>query len=36
MVEVWNMALEERIITFFVIGALLISTAFIRKLQPEQ
>ncbi|MCR4285829.1 MAG: DUF2339 domain-containing protein [Candidatus Kaiserbacteria bacterium] len=30
-IDVWNMALTERIITFFVIGALLMSTAFIKQ-----
>ena len=34
-IEVWNMDLGGRIITFLVIGALLISTAFIRKLHPS-
>jgi preprotein translocase subunit SecG len=31
LVEVWEMSLEGRIATFLIIGALLISTAFIRK-----
>ena len=31
MVDVWQMDLTRRIITFFLIGALLISTAFINK-----
>lgn len=30
-VEVWNMDITERIITFFVIGVLLMSTAFIKQ-----
>jgi uncharacterized membrane protein len=35
-VDVWQMALSGRIITFFVIGALLMSTAFLKKLRnPE-
>lgn len=32
-IDVWQMALSERIITFFVIGALLMSTAFLKKLR---
>lgn len=32
LVEVWNMETEGRIITFFVVGVLFVSTAFIRKL----
>ena len=37
VVDVWQMALTGRIITFFVIGVLLISTAFIGKLNaPKQ
>ncbi len=40
LIEVWDMALTGRIITFFIIGALLISTAFIgrgkkQEVQPE-
>ncbi len=35
VVDVWNMALAARIITFFVIGVLLISTAFIRRQKRE-
>lgn len=35
LVEVWNMNLEGRIITFVIIGIMLISTAFIRKLNPQ-
>ncbi len=31
LVEVWNMAMTERIIAFFVIGLLLMSTAFIKQ-----
>jgi hypothetical protein len=31
LVEVWNMSLSGRIITFFVIGIMLISTAFIKQ-----
>jgi uncharacterized membrane protein len=35
-IDVWQMALSGRIITFFVIGALLMSTAFLKKLRnPE-
>lgn len=33
-IEVWDMSLEGRIITFLIIGGLLISTAFIRKERP--
>jgi uncharacterized membrane protein len=33
LVEVWDMALSGRIITFFSIGALLMSTAFIERRQ---
>lgn len=33
LIDVWEMSLEGRIITFVIIGALLISTAFIKKLQ---
>jgi hypothetical protein len=36
VVDVWHMALTGRIITFFVIGILLISTAFIGKLNSEK
>lgn len=35
LIEVWNMNLEGRIITFVIIGIMLISTAFIRKLHPQ-
>jgi len=36
LVDVWKMALSYRIITFFLIGALLISTAFLgKKKQPQ-
>ena len=35
LVEVWNMALTGRIITFCVIGVLLISTAFISRSKPS-
>jgi hypothetical protein len=31
LIDVWDMALAGRIITFFAIGALLMSTAFMRK-----
>ena len=31
LIEVWDMALTARIITFFVIGALLMSTVFIKR-----
>ena len=31
LIDVWNMALAGRVITFFVIGALLMSTAFLTK-----
>ncbi len=31
LVEIWDMDIAEKIVTFFVIGALLISTAFIKK-----
>jgi FtsH-binding integral membrane protein len=34
-VEVWSMALSGRIITFFLIGALLISTAFVGRGKNE-
>lgn len=33
MVDVWQMELEGRILTFLVVGVLLISTAFIRKMK---
>jgi hypothetical protein len=33
VVDVWNMDLAPRIITFFVVGALLMSTAFLNKKQ---
>lgn len=36
LIEVWQMALGWRIITFLVIGALLLSSAFLIKLQPKQ
>ena len=36
VIDVWQMALSGRIITFFVIGTLLVSTAFLKKLRnPE-
>ncbi len=35
LVEVWNMETEGRIITFVIIGLLLISTAFMRKVQLQ-
>lgn len=35
LIEIWNMALTGKIITFFVVGMLLISTAFIRKSDNE-
>jgi hypothetical protein len=31
LVDVWSMELSGRVITFFVIGALLMSTAFLTK-----
>lgn len=31
LIDVWDMALAGRIVTFFVVGVLLMSTAFIRK-----
>ncbi|MFT7645133.1 MAG: putative membrane protein [Candidatus Paceibacteria bacterium] len=34
-VDIWDMDLEGRIVTFLVIGIMLISTAFIRKLHPS-
>ncbi|OIP77011.1 MAG: hypothetical protein AUK16_02655 [Parcubacteria group bacterium CG2_30_44_11] len=36
LVEIWNMGLSGRIITFFVIGVMLVSTAFIKQLKPGQ
>lgn len=36
LVEVWQMELAGRIVTFFAIGILLISTAFIKKLQKKE
>ncbi|MBI2474154.1 MAG: DUF2339 domain-containing protein [Candidatus Taylorbacteria bacterium] len=36
LVEVWHMELSGRIITFFIIGILLISTAFIGRKKREQ
>lgn len=36
LVEVWNLSVTARIITFFVIGILLISTAFIGKLNSAK
>lgn len=36
MVDVWAMDIIPRVLTFFIIGALLMSTAFIRKLNPEE
>jgi hypothetical protein len=35
LVDVWEMEIEGRIIVFLIVGLLLISTAFIRKLQPQ-
>ena len=35
LVDVWQMDLVGRIITFFVVGILLISTAFIKKVKKE-
>jgi hypothetical protein len=35
LIDVWQMDLVGRIITFFVIGTLLISTAFIKKVKKE-
>ena len=36
LIEVWQMELTGRILTFFAIGILLISTAFIKKLQTPK
>lgn len=36
LVEVWQMELTGRILTFFAVGILLISTAFIKKLQTPK
>lgn len=36
LVDVWNMALTGKIITFFLVGALLISTAFIGRKKKDQ
>jgi len=36
LIEVWVMALAGRIVTFLVIGALLVSTAFITKLVKKE
>lgn len=35
-VEIWNMGTEGRIVTFFVIGILFVSTAFIKKLYNDE
>ena len=35
LVEVWRMELSGRIITFFLVGALLISTAFVGRKKPS-
>ncbi len=35
LIDVWDMALTGRIITFFVVGALFMSTAFIRHKKPN-
>jgi uncharacterized membrane protein len=35
LVDVWEMELASRIVTFFVVGILLIATAFIRKTKKE-
>jgi hypothetical protein len=35
LVEVWDMALAGRIVTFFIIGTLLMSTAFIGRRPKE-
>lgn len=35
LVDVWRMELAGRIVTFFLIGALLMSTAFLRKKKPD-
>lgn len=35
IVDVWQMALTQRIITFFVVGTMLISTAFIGRKKPD-
>jgi uncharacterized membrane protein len=35
-IDVWQMPLAGRIVTFFVIGILLISTAFVKKLQHKE
>jgi hypothetical protein len=36
LVDIWQMALAGKIITFFVIGTLLISTAFIGKGKKQE
>jgi succinate dehydrogenase hydrophobic anchor subunit len=33
LIEIWDMDIVPRIITFFVIGGLLMSTAFMKKLK---
>jgi hypothetical protein len=35
LIDVWNMALSGRIVTFFVVGALLMGTAFMSKKKKE-
>jgi uncharacterized membrane protein len=35
LIDVWEMEIGGRIVTFFVIGLLLISTAFMRKFNPK-
>ncbi len=36
LVDVWRMELTGRIVTFFLIGALLVGTAFLKKRKPVQ
>jgi uncharacterized membrane protein len=36
LIDIWKMELTGRIITFFLIGALLISTAFLTNRKKEQ
>jgi uncharacterized membrane protein len=35
-VEVWNMTITGKVITFLLVGALLISTIFVRKDKKEE
>ncbi len=35
-IDVWEMSLEGRIVTFLIIGVMLISTAFVRKLHHKE